>query len=393
MIDELDLAFEDQGEKGPSRHRRKKGGGGGGKSAIAFVLVFLLLGALAGGVWYGYDKVKGFFTAADYDGPGSTEVTVQVKKGDTITDIGNTLVEADVVKSAAAFVEAAAEHPQGQNIQEGSYKLRTQMRAKDVVVAMLDRASRITSGVTIQEGLTSFEIYQKVSEKTGRPVEEYRAAAKDPEALGIPDWWFTRDDGQKVTKSIEGFLFPDTYEFDPNATAVDHLRLMVGRFLTVTGEMQFADQSQKVRKITPYEVLTVASLAQAEAGNAEDLGKVARVAYNRIYSGNFPCNCLEFDVGINYYYQLNGKPKKASKDMTRAELYDPKNPYRLHGKEGLPPTPINNPGKQALEGALKPPAGPWLFFVAIDKEGHSAFAATDAEHEKNKALARKNGIL
>ena len=393
MIDELDLAFEEQGEKGRSRHRRKKGGGGGGKSAIAFVLVFLLLGTLAGGVWYGYDKVKGFFAAADYDGPGTTEVTVQVKKGDTITDIGNTLVEADVVKSAAAFVEAAGEHPQGQNIQEGSYKLRKQMAAKDVVVAMLDRATRITSGVTIPEGLTSFEIYQKVSEKTGRPVAEYRAAAKDPEALGIPDWWFARDDGQKVTKSIEGFLFPDTYEFDPNATAVDHLRLMVGRFLTVTGEMQFADQAQQVRKITPYEVLTVASLAQAEAGNAEDLGKVARVAYNRIYSGNFPCNCLEFDVGINYYYQLNGKPKKASKDMTRAELYDPKNPYRLHGKEGLPPTPINNPGKQALEGALKPPAGPWLFFVAIDKQGRSAFAATDAEHENNKALARKNGVL
>lgn len=392
MIDELDLAFEEQGEKGRSKHRRNRKKGGAGKSAVAFLIVFLLLGALAGGAWYGYDKVKGFFTAADYDGPGKGEVTVRIEKNATHTDMGNALVEAGVVKSAAAFIEAAAADPRGRNIQDGSYKLRQQMAAADVVTAMLDPATRVTNGVTIPEGKTAKDIFKLISGKTGIRVAEYEAAAKDPEALGVPDWWFKRDDGQKVTKSVEGFLFPDTYEFDPNAKASEHLSEMVTHFLNVTNDINFVDTAQKQRKLTPYEVLIVASLSQAEAGNADDLGKVSRVAYNRLY-GDFPCKCLEYDVGINYYYQLTGKPTKPSKAMSRAELYNPKNPYRTHGKAGLTPTPINNPGKSALQGAVNPPPGPWLFFVAIDKQGHSAFAETVAEHDRNIARARKNGIL
>ena len=87
-----------------------------------------------------------------------------------------------------------------------------------------------------------------------------------------------------MTKSIEGFLFPDTYEFAPKPTADKVLRTMVNRFLTVAGEMKFAENVQTNRGgITPYEALIVASLAQAEAGNKDDLGKVARVAYNRVY--------------------------------------------------------------------------------------------------------------
>jgi UPF0755 protein len=392
MIDELDLAFEEYGERGRSKHRRRKKGGAG-RSAIAFLMAFLLLGLLAGGAWYGYDKVKGFFIAADYDGPGTDQITVQIKQGDTHTDMGNTLVEADVVKSAAAFIQAADADPRGKNIQGGSSRLRKQMAAKDVVTALLDPAYRITNGVTIPEGRTAKDVYKLISAKTGIPVAEYEKAAKDPEALGIPDWWFNRGDGQKVTKSVEGFLFPDTYEFDPNATAAEHLHEMVERFLTVTEEVRFVDIAQNQRKLTPYEVLIVASLAQAEAGNADDLGKVARVAYNRLYGGDFPCSCLEFDVGINYYYQLTGRPTKPSKKMTSAELTDPRNPYRLHGKPGLTPTPINNPGKAALVGAASPPQGPWLFFVAIDKQGHSAFATTVAEHDRNIATARRNGVL
>src|SRR3954452_15055267 len=110
---------------------------------------------------------------------------------------------------------------------------------------------------------------------------------------------------------------------------------MVEHFMTVAKEVGFVKQAETQRNITPYEVLIVASLAQAEAGNADDLGKVARVAYNRLDGGDLPRSCLEFDVGINYYYQLTGRPTKPSKKMTSAELPDPRNPYRLHGKPGL----------------------------------------------------------
>jgi UPF0755 protein len=193
--------------------------------------------------------------------------------------------------------------------------------------------------------------------------------------------------------SIEGFLFPDTYEFPPNGTAAEYLQLMIQHFMNVADEVDFVKQAETQRNISPYEVLTVASLAQAEAGNATDLGKVARVAYNRLYGDDFHCKCLEFDVGINYYYQLVGKPTKSSAQMSDKDLYDAKNPYRLHGRDGLTPTPINNPGKAALQGALVPPKGNWLYFVAIDKQGHSAFTQSYPQHLKNIETAKKNGVL
>jgi UPF0755 protein len=395
MIDELDLAFDEHAERGRPRHRRGYRGGkkSGGRSAIAFLMAFVLLAVLGGGAYLGYNKIKGFFTAADYSGAGTTPVTVQIADGSSITEMGNTLVEHDVVKSTKAFINAAEDNPKGKNIQSGTYTMRKQMSAKNAVTLMLDPKSRIVNGVTIPEGKTALQVYALLSAKTNVPVEDFQAAAKDPAALGVPDFWFNRTDKQKVTKSIEGFLFPDTYEFPPKSTASDILTTMVQHFMSVTERMDFIKTVEKDRKISPYEALTVASLAQAEAGNQADLGKIARVAYNRLYSGKFPCSCLQFDVGINYYYQLTGKPTKPSKDMTTAELTDPKNPYRTHGRPGLTPTPINNPGEAALQGAMSPPAGPWLYFVAIDKQGHSAFATTLDQQNKNIETAKKNGVL
>jgi UPF0755 protein len=393
MIDELDLAFDDADPTKP-RHRRGRGGKkGSGKSGVAFLMAFVLLAVLGGGVFFGYNKVKGFFTAADYDGDGGETVQVSVAKNATITDMGNMLVDSDVVKSTKAFVNAADDEPRSKNIQSGTYNLRKQMSAKAAVALLLDPKSRVSKGVAIPEGSTANQVYAILSRATKLPVADFQAAAKDPTTLGIEGFWFNRTDGQPRKVSIEGFLFPDTYEFDPKASAADDLKQMVDRFLAVTGDADFVNKAQTERNISPYEVLTVASLAQAEAGNDADMGKVAKVAYNRLYGKNFHCKCLEFDVGINYYYQLTGRPTKSSAQMTDKELFDVKNPYRLHGKDGMTPTPINNPGKAALLGALSPPKGDWLYFVAIDKQGHSAFSVTYAEQQKNEALARKNGVL
>ncbi|ATO13782.1 endolytic transglycosylase MltG [Micromonospora sp. WMMA1998] len=398
MIDDLDLGFDEteRGEKG--RHRRGavrrrqgKSGGGRGKTLLALALALILLGGIGGGAFYGFDRVQNYFVTPDYDGSGTGEAIVEIKQGALIADMGDALVAADVVKSTKAFIEAAEENSRSKNIQPGTYKLRKQMSGDAAVAAMLDLKNRVVNGLTIPEGLTAKTVFKRLSEKTDIPVKDFETAAKDPIALGVPDWWFERSDGKKIKPSIEGFLFPDTYEIPPKATAETVLKLMVDNFLTVTGEMQYADKVKSDRRIAPYEALIVASLAQAEAGNKDDLGKVARVAYNRVY-GDFPCNCLEMDVTVNYYLELTGQRTKTSKQMTESELNNPKNPYNRK-LAGLVPTPINNPGKQALEGALDPPPGKWLFFVAIDKEGHSAFAETPEQHEQNKAKAREAGII
>ncbi|WP_433791065.1 endolytic transglycosylase MltG [Actinoplanes sp. CA-252034] len=387
MIDELDVAFEEDAESSGARRGSAKKGRG--RSAIALVMTLLLFAVLGGGVYFGYTKVASFFVAADYEGSGSTPVEVTIRKNLSLTEIGNELVEADVVKSTKAFTEAADAEPKSKNIQAGTYVLRKQMAAKQALAQLLDPNTRLSKGVTVPEGKTTKQTFELLAKGTGIPVKDFEDAAKDPVALGVPDWWFNRGDGKPSAKSIEGFLFPDTYEFDTKVTAQQALRTMVEHFLTVTGDMSFADEVQKNRKVSPYEALIVASLAQAEAGIAADLPKVARVAYNRAYVKDMP---LQFDVTTNYWLQLNGKDPKHSGQLLQKEMDDPKNPYNTEIVKGLPIGPINNPGKAALIGSLKPTNGPWLFFVAVDKSGRSAFAVTDAEHQKNVQKACANGI-
>jgi UPF0755 protein len=392
MIDELDLAFDEHAERGRPRHRRGNRGGkkGSGKSGVAFLMAFVLLAVLGGGVYFGYSKVKDFFVAADYDGPGTEPVQVAIAKNSTLTDIGNTLVDSDVVKSTKAFVNAANANPRGKNIQSGTYKLKKQMSAENAVNLLLDPKSRITSGVTITEGQTALQIYATLSKATNIPVKDFQDAAKKPTDLGVPDYWFKRRDGKPAaTASIEGFLFPDTYEFDPKLNAAQILEVMVNRFLSVTGDMNFADTVQNNLSVSPYEALIVASLTQAEAGVPEDYPKIARVAYNRAYKAHMP---LEFDVTANYWLELNGKAAKHSGSLTAAEIDDPKNPYNTKSKKGLPLGPIDNPGEAALKGAMQPPSANWLYFVAIDKQGHSVFTNDYQQHLKNIAQACRNGV-
>jgi UPF0755 protein len=396
MIDELDLAFDENAERGRPRHRRGlRGGKRGGRTGIAFVMAFVLLAVLGGGVWYGYGKVKGFFTAADYSGPGSGEAVVQVKTGDSATDIGNTLYTGGVVKSAAAFIDAAKDNAKSKNIQVGYYKLKTRMKAKDALAMLLDTKNLWTTRVTLPEGLSYQQTFDKLAAATKIPVANFTKAAKDPIALGLPAYWFNRTDGKKADKTdIEGFLYPDTYDFSPKADATEILKDIVGNFLTAMGELDFVNTVQKTRGgISPYQALIAASIAQAEAAKDVDMPKVARVLYNRAYSGKFPCNCLGLDSTVNYWLRITGKGSKASENLTKSELHDPKNPYDTYDKPGLPPGPIGNPGKVALTGAMNPtPNFPYFYFVAVDKNGTTLYAKTFADHQKNINVACKNGI-
>ncbi|GIJ47791.1 hypothetical protein Val02_46770 [Virgisporangium aliadipatigenens] len=397
---ELDLSWED--DERP-RHRHRRGGaqppadrgssekGRGGRTAVALLLVLLIMGLLGGGAWYGFDKARDFFAVPDYNSGGAGETQFEVKSGSTAAQIGTDLTTAGVVKSQKAFVEAAKKNARSKDIQPGFYKMRLKMRAADALSLLLDLNNKVQSKVTIPEGKTTFEIYELLAKGTNIPVQQFKDAAKDPKALGVPDFWYTRFDKKESAKGVEGFLFPQTYQFNPGVTAQQVLKEMVQHFLDVAAKVDFVKKLEAAgNQFSPYEALILASLSQAEAGVAEDLGKISRVGYNRIKKKNMP---LEYDVTTNYWLQLNGKPKKASKDLTDAEMTDPKNNYSTHGKLGLPPGPICSPGEAALVSAVEPTPGDWIFFVAVDKEGHSKFATTDAEHQKNVQEAKKNGVL
>ncbi|MEU9828706.1 endolytic transglycosylase MltG [Micromonospora chersina] len=400
MIDDLDLGFDEaeRGEKGRHRRsavRKRNGGSGGGrgKTIFALLMALVLLGGIGGGAYVGFDRIRNHFVTPDYDGPGTGEALVEVKAGDTLTDIGNSLYDAGVVKSTKAFIEAADANSRSKNIQVGRYKVRKQMKAADVITLMLDPKSRVINGVTIPEGTISLNIYQILSKQTKIPVKDFQDAAKDPVKLGVPAFWFNREDGKKGPKSIEGFLYPSTYEIPPKATAEQILSMMVNEFLRVAQELNFVDRAQKERKISPYEALITASIAEAESVNAVDLPKVSRVIYNRVYAGKIGCKCLGIDSGINYYFRLQGKDPKDSDDLLQSEINDLKNPYNTHNVAGLPITPISNPGQAALKGALEPPPGDWIFFMTIDQKGTMGYGSNDADFRQLQKKMCDNKVL
>ena len=394
-MNDLELTFK---EPSSPRGRHRRGGprksSRRGRNVVALVMVLVVMGGIAGAGWYGVSWLRDYFEVPDYTTGGTGSVTIEVKQGDTGAAIGQTLFDADVVASVQAFVEACNVHPQCSSIQPGFYEMRLQMRAVDAVAILVDPANRLVDTVTIREGLSMFRTFELLSEALDIPIEEFEAAAADPIALGVPDWWFNRDDEREAAGTVEGFLFPDTYEFGPDATAESVLKTMVNRFLTVAGDLDFADQVQADLGITPYEALIVASLVQAESGTEADMPKVARVSYNRLYkpSPELACPCLEFDVTTNYWLETIGEEPIHSGQMSEALMTHPDNTYNTRTQPGLPPGPINSPGKAAMEAAMEPADGGWFFFVALTDGGESAFAETYAEHLENIQQACANGV-
>ena len=329
---------------------------------FAMVLALLVLGGIVTGIVLGGQQLLAVLdpTARDYTGSGSGSVDVRVNQGDTLSDIARTLDAADVIASTGPFVSAADGHPEATGIQPGLYSLRLQMSGQAALDALLDPAARQVSRVAVREGLTVGQTLARVAEDTGTPLAELEAAAADPVALGLPAY---------ANGMLEGFLFPATYDFEPDDTAVDMLGAMVARAQQAFDALQIPEGDRLV-------VITKASIVQAEAAGSEDMAKVARVLENRLADG-MP---LQLDTTVNY---ANGK---SGITTTAADRANP-SPYNTYVHAGLPPGAISNPGEEALRAVLAPADGDWRFFVVVNPDtGETRFARTGAEHQQNVLL-------
>jgi UPF0755 protein len=398
QMDELNLTWEDE-EQRPRHGRRratsaqakKQKKGRGGRTLLAFFLILVVFGGLGLGVYIGIDKVKGMFSAPDYNGGGTGEVTVEILQGQLAADIGNTLQEKDVVKSAKAFVEAAKNDERSRKLQPGFYNLRKQMKATAALSLLLDPRSRLVNKVTLPEGLTWQDSFRKLEEVTKIPYADFENAAKDPKALGVGDVWYTRQDKIERAPGIEGFLFPATYDLPPNVDATAILKIIVARFNQEIEKIGFIDSTTNNMHISPFEALVAASIAQVE-GLDKDQPGIVRVLYNRVYSGKFPCNCLQVDSTVNYYLRITNKGAKPSTELLNSEIHNPKNPYNTHDKPGMPIGPISSPGTSALSAAMNAPKSDYYFFLAIDTQGNTAYAKTYSEFQTLWSQAQKNGV-
>jgi UPF0755 protein len=318
---------------------------------------------------------------SDYTGSGSGSVVVTVHQGDSLTTIGNTLVHAGVVKTVGAFTDAADANPAARNIQPGSYRLTMHVPAKTAVAQLLDPANRVRgSDLTLPEGATTLDLEQRLiaapckkpsaGQVCGLGLDQATVdkALSNVEALGLP-LNFT-DDGEQPT-SLEGFLFPATYSVDSTATVTDLLQQMVTTFIDRARGTGFSAAAKKLN-LSPYQELIIASIAQSEAKFPKDFAKVARVILNRIAAGT----PLRIDATTRYGALLAGdNPDKIAYDTYPT-------PYNSYLHDGLPPTPISNPGTAAMRGAAHPAKGDWLYYVNGDKAGHLFFTNSDAKFGK-----------
>ena len=361
----------------------------------AVIVAAVLLGSK---LWGGL-----FGSPVDFTGQGDRDVLIQVHEGDSTTAIAQTLVDAHVVASAQPFVSAAQGNSAIAAIQPGFYKLRTEIPSASAVERLADPENRVGK-LTIPEGrqldditdLQSNEvtdgIFTLISKASCVALDgdekcvsaaDLKAAAGSgtPESLNVPDWAV-----QPVTKMgddhrrLEGLIAAGTWTFDPTASPQQILSSLVATSADHYTSGGLLDTAKSIG-MSPYEILTVASLIQKEA-KPDDFAKVARVIYNRLDAPQR----LEFDSTVNYPLD---RQEVATTDADRARV----TPWNTYASDGLPATPICSPGDQALAAAEHPEPGDWLYFVTIDMDGTTLFTKDYRQHLANIELAKRNGVL
>ena len=296
----------------------------------------------------------------DYEGPGTGEVQIEIPEGAGGGQIAEILVEEDVIGSVQAFTAALSTHPQGGSIQPGTYRMARQMSSEAAISRLLDGNFREINGVTIREGLWVDETFALLAEATGHEVADYEAV--DPAELDLPE----AADGE-----LEGYLYPSTYEFAPDATPTEQLQLMVRTGKQVYERLGISDEDLK-------DVIIKASIVQGEGMFAEDLPKVARVMENRLEGDSETNGRLQMDSTVHFIKQERGRAGTSDADR---EL---DHPYNTYFHQGLPPGPINSPGEAAIQAVLSPTEGDWIYFVTVNPStGETKFATTFEEHQAN----------
>lgn len=327
----------DEGLTDPGGRRPRRRGG------PAVLVAFVVVGALIFAA--GFLSIRWITGGSDdFAGEGTGQVVVEVSPGQALSRIGQTLADAGVVSSADSFTSAAALEPRSSSIAPGAYVMRLGMSGEAAVAWMLDPGSHDVARVVVPEGFRASQVVAAVAAATGLSEDALNASLARADELGLPEY---------ANGSVEGYLFPATYEFPRDVTADEVVRTMIARSAQSATELDLETRAADVG-MSPEEVLTVASLLQGES-SMDDYPKVARVIYNRLQDGMR----LQLDSTVNY--GLGTSDLHLSQDQLASDT-----PYNTYVIDGLPPTPIGAPGERAVEAALNPERGKWVYFVSTD---------------------------
>jgi UPF0755 protein len=362
------LFTEDSGgdhvtEVPPAKKRRKRRIGGW----IALGVVLVIFGGIAAGglwVWNTYEPqiraLMGWEEPKDYaEGLANGEVFVTVQPGDTGSSISQTLYDSGVTMTAGAFYDYLIDTGQNPPFVPGVFKLQKQMTSAAALTALLDPANKQENSAQLREGLTETATLDALAAGTGIPLEEFQAAVANPADYGVS------------ADSLEGWLFPATYTFDPGVTAPQVIQTLVDRTVESldTAGVPVDDRQR---------ILTIASIIQREARYEDDMQKVSTVIQNRLDPANQETfGKLQMDSTAQYGF---GEMHDGTASSSEEALNDP-NPWNTYYHTGLPIGPIANPGDVAIDAAMHPAEGPWLYFVTVNMDtGETVFTNTYSEH-------------
>ncbi|MGB0498305.1 MAG: endolytic transglycosylase MltG [Rubricella sp.] len=316
-------------------------------AANVLTIIVVALIAVSGLIYWGQSQ----FTA---EGPLEEPVIVTVERGATLDDVTEEMLRVGAIENAEIFRIGARYRGDDRRLRFGEYEVPAGASMAQILDLVVSGRS-IQYFVTVPEGLTSWEVVQLLN------ADE-------------------RLTGELTEVPPEGSLAPDTYSFERNATRASIIERMGEAQEEILAEA-WANRAEGLPLESPEEALILASIIEKETGVAEERLTVASVFVNRLNRGMR----LQTDPTVIYGITLGQGP--LGRGLRRSELDTP-TPYNTYTIDGLPPTPIANPGRASIEAAVNPGDTPYIFFVADGTGGH-AFAVTLDEHNRNVARWRE----
>ena len=320
---------------------------------------------------------------ARHEGVGR-DVEIEIKTGMTFPQIATMLHDKGVVDRPTWFRMYAMWEGDTTNVKTGKYLIKDDLTPAQVLAVLIAGVKEVTTKVTLPEGKNMLEDFALLEKGKVATAKELEAVARDKDFLAkhaIPG------------ESVEGYLFPDTYEFRVGEKPQVVLDRLIAHHQEVWNDLlaKHPRDAAKIKdkmKWSDHDILTMASIVEKEAVDPAERPRIAQVFINRLTFDSFKTHRLETDPTIRYGCEVPVQKSAACQQWTitdrlhTAQLHDKDNPYNTYEHEGLPPGPISNPGKRSIEAVLAPDGSDYLYFVAKDARNH-VFAKTFEEHKHN----------
>jgi UPF0755 protein len=296
------------------------------------------------------------------------EVAVTIPEGASLQEIAEILQEKKVIKSSLIFRIYVQYKEMDRNIMKGNYVFLTNSSYQEALEVLMQGPIIVTYKILIPEGYTLAQIADKVRDTSPISRKEFLEAAV-PEKY---DYAFLEG-----VNSLEGFLFPKTYEIGEETSAEQLVNMMLVQFATETRGLDW--DKAEAEGLSKYDIVKIASMIEREAFVPEERPLISAVIHNRLKQG------MNLQIDATVAYGLD----KWDEPLTRSDLKTD-TPHNTYLHPGLPPTPIANPGLESIKAALDPADVDYLFFVLTDEERRThSFARTYEEHLLNKKQREK----